>query len=58
MMIEKGAIAMFEGKKVRKVRDELRGKRFFSVADVVAVLTESKNPQVYRRVLKKRLLDE
>lgn len=31
---------------------------FFSIIDVVEVLTESKNPQVYWRVLKKRLTDE
>ena len=31
---------------------------FFSVVDIVAALTESVNPQVYWRVLKKRLSDE
>lgn len=31
---------------------------FFSIVDVVGVLTESPNPQVYWRVLKKRLKDE
>ncbi len=31
---------------------------YFSVVDVVATLTNSDNPQVYWRVLKKRLLDE
>jgi prophage antirepressor-like protein len=51
-------IALFEQKEVRKVWDVLREKRFFSVIDVIEVLTESTNPQVYRRVFKKRLLDE
>ena len=31
---------------------------YFSIVDVVAVLTDSKNPTTYWRVLKKRLLDE
>jgi len=52
------AIALFEQKEVRKVWDVLREKRFFSIIDVIEVLTESTNPQVYRRVFKKRLLDE
>nr|WP_051533698.1 Bro-N domain-containing protein [Desulfitibacter alkalitolerans] len=33
-------------------------KWYFSIVDVVAVLTDSENPQTYWRVLKKRLLDE
>lgn len=49
-------ISVFENQKIRKVwKDE---KWFFSVVDVVAALTGSKNPQVYWRVLKKRLLSE
>jgi hypothetical protein len=52
------AIAIFEEKKVRKIWDDLREKRFFSIIDVIEVLTDSKNPQVYWRVLKKRLIDE
>lgn len=31
---------------------------YFSIVDVVVVLTDSKNPTTYWRVLKKRLLDE
>ena len=31
---------------------------YFSIVDVVGVLSESENPQTYWRVLKKRLLDE
>jgi hypothetical protein len=33
-------------------------KWWFSVVDIIAALTESDNPQVYWRVLKKRLADE
>ncbi len=57
-MTQDTAIAIFEQKKVRKLWDDLREKRFFSIIDVIEVLTESKNPQVYWRVFKKRLLDE
>ena len=52
------AIQLFEGKKVRIVWDEEQEKYYFSVVDIVQVLTESDNPQVYWRVLKKRLHDE
>lgn len=38
--------------------DEEKEEWFFSIIDVVEILTESKNPQVYWRVLKKRLTDE
>lgn len=43
---------------MRTVWDDKQEKWFFSVVDVVAVLTESNNPQTYWRVLKKRLADE
>ena len=52
------AIQLFEGKKVRLVWDAEQEKYYFSVVDVVQVLTGSDNPQVYWRVLKKRLHDE
>ena len=52
------AIQLFEGKKVRIVWDEEQEKYYFAVVDIVQVLTESDNPQVYWRVLKKRLHDE
>lgn len=51
-------IALFEGNQIRRKWDKGEGKWYFSVIDVVGVLTESNNPQVYWRVLKKRLLDE
>jgi hypothetical protein len=43
---------------VRTVWDEDNEKWYFSIVDVVAALTNSPNPQVYWRVLKKRLKDE
>jgi len=51
-------IAIFEGKKIRRHWDEKKEKWYFSVVDIIAVLTDSENPQVYWRVLKKRLIDE
>jgi prophage antirepressor-like protein len=54
----KSDIKLFEEKKVRTVWDEEREEWYFSVVDVVSVLTNSPNPQVYWRVLKKRLREE
>lgn len=51
-------IAIFEGKTIRREWNEKEEKWYFSVVDVVAVLSESENPAVYWRVLKKRLIDE
>lgn len=57
-MKQETAIKIFEEKKVRTVWDEDNEKWYFSIVDVVAALTNSPNPQVYWRVLKKRLKDE
>jgi len=51
-------IQLFEKIQVRSVWDEEQEKWWFSVVDIIAILTESDNPQVYWRVLKKRLSDE
>ena len=51
-------IKLFESKKIRSVWNEEEQKLYFSVVDVLEVLTESPNPQVYWRVLKKRLKAE
>ena len=52
------SIKVFEEKNVRSVWNEDEEKWFFSVVDIISVLTESANPQVYWRVLKKRLIAE
>ena len=57
-MVKQNAIKVFEEKKVRTVWDSDREEWYFSIVDVIAVLTDSKNPATYWRVLKKRLLDE
>jgi len=57
-MTNQNALKLFEDKKVRTAWDEVQGKWYVAIVDVVAALTESPNPQVYWRVLKKRLLAE
>lgn len=52
------AIQLFEDKKIRTAWDEEREEWLFSIVDVIAVLTDSPNPQTYWRVMKKRLKDE
>ena len=52
------AIAIFENKKIRRHYNEEEEIWYFSFVDIVTALTESPNPQVYWRVLKKRLKDE
>jgi hypothetical protein len=51
-------IKLFENKKVRTRWDVENEKWLFSVVDVIAILTDSPNPPVYWRVMKKRLRDE
>ena len=57
-MSEDNKIQLFQGQQVRYIWDEEKEQYFFSVVDVIQVLTDSTNPQTYWRVLKKRLLDE
>ncbi|MFH1583007.1 MAG: BRO family protein [Candidatus Falkowbacteria bacterium] len=58
MKNNKKSLAIFEGKRIRRIWDEKQEKWYFSVVDIIAVLTGSNNPQVYWRVMKKRLIDE
>ncbi len=51
-------VKLFESKRIRSEWDATAQKWFFAIVDVLAALTESQNPQVYWRVLKKRLLAE
>jgi len=57
-MTKKQEIQLFEEKKVRTIWDDTAEKWYFSIVDVVSVLTDSKDPALYWRVLKKRLRDE
>ena len=56
--MKKEAIKIFEERKVRTIWDDTHEKWYFSIVDVVAILTDSSNPQTYWRVLKKRLKEE
>ena len=49
---------IFNNETIRTVWDKEQEKYYISIVDIVKVLTESKNPTVYWRVLKKRLKDE
>lgn len=53
-------IKLFESKKIRpeSFRDEQEQKWYFSVIDVIEVLTESNRPRKYWSDLKKKLYTE
>jgi DNA-damage-inducible protein D len=51
-------IKLFEDQKIRSHFDEKNEKWFFSVVDVVTVLTESIDPTAYWRKLKQRLKED
>lgn len=53
-MTKKQALQIFEEKKVRTVWDDEQEKWYFSIVDVVAVLTDSTNPSDYIKKMKKR----
>ena len=57
-MNENTQIKLFEDKKVRTVWDEITEEWYFSVVDVVEVLTESPNPRRYWSDLKIKLKKE
>jgi prophage antirepressor-like protein len=57
-MTQKQAIQLFEERKVRTVWDDEAERWYFSVVDVVGVLTDSADPNNYWKVLKNRLKKE
>ena len=57
-MTRKEIIEAFEERKVRTVWDDKEEKWYFSIVDVVAVLTDSADPAAYWRKLKQRLKQE
>ena len=57
-MTQTQSIQAFEGSKVRTIWDEEAEKWYFSVVDVVGVLTDSPDPNNYWKVLKNRLKKE
>ena len=57
-MAEQNEIQLFDGKQVRYVWDEKLEKYFFSIVDVIQVLTESADGRKYWNKLKQRLKEE
>ncbi|MFZ3384149.1 MAG: Bro-N domain-containing protein [Candidatus Methanoperedens sp.] len=51
-------LILFQNKNVRRIWDENNKKWYFSIIDVVEVLTESIDPGAYWRKLKERLKAE
>lgn len=57
-MTKKETLKLFEERKVRTVWDDEKEKWYFSIVDVVSVLTDSVDATVYWRKLKQRLKEE
>jgi len=57
-MTKETAIKLFNEKQIRTIWDDEQEKWYFSIVDVVGVLSESTNPNNYWKVLKHRLLKE
>lgn len=55
MTKKQNSIALFHETKVRRHWDEEKELLYFSIVDIIAILTESVNPQNYWKVLKNRL---
>lgn len=53
-MTQHNAIKLFEEKRVRAIWDDKEEKWYFSISDVVAVLTDSVNPTDYLKKMRKR----
>ena len=53
-MTQKQAIQLFEERKVRTVWDDDAEKWYFSILDIIAVLTDSVNPTDYFKKMRKR----
>lgn len=58
MGMENDKIQLFEDKKIRTAWDEENEEWYFSIVDVISVLTDSKDPKAYWRKLKQRLKAE
>ena len=51
-------IKLFEGNQIRSVWDNEKEEWYFSIVDIIGVLTESKNPRRYWSDLKRKMKDE
>lgn len=57
-MTKETAIKLFQDQRVRVEWNKVQEKWFFSIIDIIAILTESANPRKYWSVLKTRLKKE
>ena len=57
-MTQKEPIRLFEERKVRAIWDDEQEEWYFSIVDVISILTDSPNPRKYCSVLKTRLKRE
>lgn len=57
-MTQQNAIKLFEEKKVRTIWDDEKEMWYFSIIDVIAVLTDNENPRRYWSDLKRKLIKE
>jgi len=57
-MTKESTIRLFQDQKVRVQWDNVKEKWFFSIVDIIGILTESSNPRKYWSVLKTRLKQE
>ena len=57
-MTQKESIRLFEERKVRAIWDDEQEEWYFSIVDVIFILTDSPNPRKYWSVLKTRLKRE
>ncbi|MCR5629355.1 BRO family protein [Eubacterium sp.] len=56
--MEQNKVQLFEEQPIRTAWDEENEEWYFAVVDVIAVLTESRDPQTYWRVMKNRMKKE
>ena len=54
----KNELKVFENSKIRSSYDEEKELWYFSVIDIIAILTDSKTPKRYWSDLKKKLVEE
>jgi len=57
-MEENESIKIFDNRSIRSLWDDEREEWYFSIVDIIAVLTDSVNPRKYWSVLKTRLKKE
>ncbi len=58
IIMKENNIKLFKGRQIRTKWDEEIQDYYYSIIDVIAVLTESKDPNAYWRKLKQRLINE